>query len=82
MKHCYHWSIKDVKNNWFTSDFYAPTGSLSLDEIVKHMKEDGNGADVITPNTIYKVIIYEDGCFFTSFYFHSDGKSDVFHGRE
>ena len=82
MKHCYHWSIKDVKNNWFTSDFYAPTALLSLDAIVKHMQEDTNNADVITPNTVYKVIIYEDGWLFTSFYFHSDEKGDVFHGRE
>ena len=81
MKHCYHWSIKDVKNNWFTSDFYAPTALLSLDEIVKHMQEDGNDTDVITPNTLYKLIIYEDGWLFTSFYFHSDEKGDVFHGR-
>ena len=82
MTHCYHWSIKDVKNNWFTSDFYASTALLSLDEIVKHRQEDTNNADVITPNTVYKVIIYESGWLFTSFYFHSDEKGDVFHGRE
>lgn len=71
-----------MKNNWFTSDFYASTALLSLDEIVKHRQEDTNNADVITPNTVYKVIIYEDGWLFTSFYFHSDEKGDVFHGRE
>ena len=81
MTRCYHWSIKDVKNNWFISDFYAPTGRLSLEEIVKHMKEDGNGADVITRNTLYKVIIYEDGCFFTSFYLYIDENGDVSNAR-
>jgi len=81
MKNCYHWFIEDVKNDWSTSDFYASTTLLSLDKIVKCMQEAEDDADVITPNTLYKVIIYEDGYFFTSFYFHSDEKGDVFHGR-
>lgn len=82
MKNSYHWLIEDVKNDWSTSDFYASTALLSLDKIVKRMQEAEDDADVITPNTLYKVIIYEDGCFFKAFYLHSDGKGDVFYGRK
>ena len=80
MKNSYHWLIEDVKNDWSTSDFYASTALLGLDEIVKRMQEAEDNADVI--NTLYKVIIYESGYYLMSFYFHSDEKGDVFHGRE
>ena len=46
------------------------------------MQEAEDDADVIKPNTLYKVIIYESGYYLRSFYFHSDEKGDVFHGRE
>lgn len=82
MKNSYHWLIEDVKNDCSTSDFYASTALLGLDEIVKRMQEAEDDADVITPNTLYKVIIYESGYYLMSFYFHSDEKGDVFHGRE
>lgn len=81
MKDSYHWLIEDVKNDWSTSDFYASTALLGLDEIVKRMQEAEDDADVITPNTLYKVIIYESGYYLMSFYFHSDGKGDVHYGK-
>ena len=82
MKNSYHWLIEDVKNDWSTSDFYASTALLGLDEIVKRRQEAEDDADVIKPNTLYEVIIYESGYYLMSFYFHSDEKGDVFHGRE
>lgn len=82
MKDSYHWLIEDVKNDCSTSDFYASTALLSLDKIVKRMQEAEDDADVIKPNTLYKVIIYESGYYLKSFYLHSNGKGDVFYGRE
>ena len=82
MKDSYHWLIEDVKNDWSTSDFYASTALLGLDEIVKRMQEAEDDADVITPNTLYKVIIYESGYYLRSSSLHSDEKGDVFHGRK